>query len=75
MRSVRKGIGIRKMDAESMESMPVTAEERKRALFFRQKETLDLFLERGAISKTQYDKSLGDLAEKMGFGKTINGNE
>ena len=30
------------------------------------KETLDLFLERGAISQAQYDKSLGDLREKMG---------
>ena len=26
-----------------------------------------LFLERNAISKAQYDKSLGDLIEKMGI--------
>ena len=36
-------------------------------LYFEQKKTLDLFLERGAISKAQYDKSLGDLTRKMGF--------
>ena len=33
-------------------------------LFERQKELLDTFLEHGAISKAQYDKSLGDLKEK-----------
>lgn len=36
-------------------------------LFRQQKQTLDLFLERNAISKKQYDKSLGDLIEKMGM--------
>ena len=42
-------------------------QEKKKRLFFEQKNTLDLFLERGAISKAQYDKSLGDLTEKMGM--------
>ena len=42
-------------------------EEKKRRLYETQKRTLDLFLERGAISKAQYEKSLGDLAEKMGY--------
>ena len=45
----------------------MTPEEKKKELFFRQKKTLDLFLERNAISKAQYDKSLGDLIEKMGM--------
>ena len=45
----------------------MTPEEKKKELFLRQKKTLDLFLERNAISKAQYDKSLGDLAEKMGM--------
>ena len=36
-------------------------------LYFDQKQTLDLFLERGAISREQYEKSLGDLTEKMGM--------
>ena len=38
----------------------------KRALFERQKRVLDTFLETGAISKAQYEKSLGDLTVKMG---------
>ena len=45
----------------------LTPEEKKRELFRKQKKTLDLFLERNAISKAQYDKSLGDLREKMGM--------
>ena len=36
-------------------------------LFLRQKKTLDMFLERGAISQAQHDKSLHDLIEKMGM--------
>ena len=39
--------------------------EKNRALYERQKETLEAFLERGAISKQQYEKSLHDLTEKM----------
>ena len=45
----------------------LTPEEKKRQLFWNQKKTLDLFLERKAISQAQYDKSLGDLREKMGI--------
>ena len=52
------------MTQENREKL--TAEEKKHQLFLNQKETLDLFLERGAISQAQYDKSLGDLREKMG---------
>ena len=44
----------------------LTPEEKKQQLFLNQKKTLDLFLEKGAITQTQYDKSLGDLREKMG---------
>ena len=33
-------------------------DEKKRELFLNQKDTLDKFLERGAITKAQYDKSL-----------------
>lgn len=45
----------------------LTPEEKKIELFLRQKHTLDLFLERHAISQSQYDKSLGDLRDKMGI--------
>lgn len=36
-------------------------------LYRSQKKTLDTFLEKKAISQAQYDKSLGDLREKMGM--------
>ena len=36
-------------------------------LYFDQKQTLDLFLERGAISRAQYDKSLQELTKKLGM--------
>lgn len=47
----------------------MTPEEKKRALFERQKELLDTFLAHHAITKAQYDKSLGDLIVKMGMEK------
>ena len=47
------------------ENEPMTADEKKRDLYLRQKELLDTFLEHGAISRAQYDKSLDDLTEKM----------
>ena len=58
---------VTKMKQE-MQQMPLaqmTSEEKKQYLFLNQKKTLDLFLERGAISQAQYDKSLVDLREKM----------
>ncbi len=44
-----------------------THEEQLKTLYLDQKHMLDLFLERGAISQAQYDKSLGDLTKKMGM--------
>lgn len=54
------------MNPEKTEWTDLSPEEKKVQLFLNQKQTLDLFLERGAISQAQYDKSLGDLREKMG---------
>ena len=45
----------------------LTPKEKRKQLFLKQKKTLDLFMERNAISKAQYDKSPGDLVEKMGM--------
>lgn len=45
----------------------LSLEEKNKLLFLQQKQTLDLFLERKAIDKRQYDKSLGDLRDKMGI--------
>ena len=42
-------------------------DEKKKTLFIEQKKTLDAFLQRGAISKAQYDKSYGDLVKLMGM--------
>ena len=52
---------------EEIDWSSLTHEEKNRALFLRQKGTLDMFLKKGAISKAQYDKSLHDLIEKMGI--------
>lgn len=41
-------------------------EEKNHELFLRQKNTLDAFLVRRAITQDQYDRSLHDMAEKMG---------
>lgn len=51
----------RKSDWETL-----SLEEKNHRLYLQQKETLDTFLGHGAITKAQYDKSLGDLREKMG---------
>jgi hypothetical protein len=54
-------------DKSKKEQAPKTAKEKKRDLYFRQKHLLDTFLEHGAISRAQYDQSLGDLAAGMGI--------
>lgn len=45
----------------------LSAEEKRKQLFLNQKKLLCLFLEKHAITQAQYDKSLGDLVEKMGM--------
>lgn len=50
---------------QAWESM--SPEGKKLELFWRQKDLLDTFLSTGAISQTQYDKSLNCLIEKMGI--------
>ena len=44
---------------------------KEKELYLRQKRTLDDFLEHGAITRAQYDKSLGDLTEKMGMAEVL----
>ena len=41
-------------------------EQKNHILYIKQKELLDQFLEKGAITQAQHDKSLHDLTEKMG---------
>ena len=45
----------------------LSPEEKKIQLYLKQKKMLEDLLERGAISQAQFDKSLGDLTEKMGM--------
>lgn len=52
---------------ENVDWSSLSHEEKNRLLFQRQKKTLDMFLERGAISQAQHDKSLHDLIQKMGI--------
>ena len=52
---------------EQIEWNGLSDAEKKRQLYLRQKETLNQFLEHGAISQEQYTKSLGDLTIKMGM--------
>lgn len=51
-------------ESEKWESL--SYEEKNHQLFLKQKAMLDGFLEHGAISQAQHDKSLHDLIEKMG---------
>lgn len=53
------------VDWEKADWASLSHKEKNRFLFLRQKELLDMFLERGAISQAQHDKSLHDLIEKM----------
>ena len=48
-----------------MSNIP-SSEEKNVQLYLRQKALLDRFLQNGAISKEQHDKSLHDLTVKMG---------
>ena len=52
-----------KLSADDTQNTPT--HEKVRILFEQQKKTLDLFLERKAISKGQYNKSLKTLIEKI----------
>ena len=47
----------------------MTPEQKRRELYDRQVALLDTFLEHRAISQEQHDKSLHDLAVKMGYGE------
>ena len=49
----------------TVEWVNLTPEEKKCKLYEKQKALLDTFLEHGAISRQQYEKSLHDLTEKM----------
>ena len=45
----------------------LSPDEKKKQLYLQQKDVLDKFLKRNAITKAEYNKSLGDLTRKMGM--------
>ena len=53
------------INIEDEEWSSLSHEAKNHQLYLRQKALLDQFLEKGAISQTQHDKSLHDLREKM----------
>ena len=53
------------MDPEEIEWMALSYKEKNHQLYLKQKQTLAMFLERGAISREQHDKSLHDLTLGM----------
>ena len=52
-------------DLEQVDWQNLSTEEKNKQLFLKQKSLLDTFRDKHAISQAQYDKSLGDLREKM----------
>lgn len=54
------------VDTEIQPMLGLSHSEKNHLLFLSQKQTLDSFLERGAIARAQYEKSLHDLRVKMG---------
>ena len=60
-------LNLHEKTQKQMEWEQMNPAQKKKQLFLNQKELLDKFLERHAISQAQYQKSLGDLRLKMGF--------
>lgn len=61
------------MDQQAWERL--SPEEKKEELYLRQVRLLQTFLEHGAISQAQYDKSVHDLTEKMGMQDLASGKD
>ena len=55
------------MDTKETTWEMLSYEEKNHQLFVKQKELLQLFLTKRAISRQQYEKSLHDLMEKTGY--------
>ena len=52
---------------DQIEWSVLAPEDKKKQLYLQQKDLLDKFLDRNAITKADYDRSLGDLTRKMGM--------
>jgi len=64
-----EGIEVKQMNEIRTGHSNLMTKERwqKVELFRQQRKTLDTFLQSGAISQAQYDKSFGDLRDLMGM--------
>ena len=60
-KQINKGAAMTQQDWEQL-----SPDEKKKELYLKQVRLLDTFLEHGAISQAQYEKSFHDLTEKMG---------
>ena len=65
MKKERERITEMDVSIEDEKWSTMTHEQKNHELYLRQKALLDQFLEKGAISQEQHDKSLHDLTEKM----------
>ena len=54
------------IDAQEQAMLGLSHGEKKHLLFQRQKKTLELFVERGAISHIQFEALLRELCQRMG---------
>ena len=54
------------IDAQEQAMLGLSHGEKKHLLFLKQKKTLELFVERGAISHIQFEALLRDLCQRMG---------
>lgn len=63
----KKELSATRNEMEQVEWEQLNPEQKKQQLFLKQKDLLDTFLSHHAISRAQYDKSLGDLRVKMGI--------
>ena len=61
-KQITKGAAMTQQDWEQL-----SPDEKKKELYLKQVRLLDTFLEHGAISQAQYEKSFHDLTEKMGM--------
>ena len=55
------------MDTKKPTWETLSYEEKNHQLFVKQKELLELFLAKRAITRQQYEKSLHDMMEKTGY--------
>lgn len=54
------------IDAQEQAMLGLSHGEKKHLLFLKQKKTLELFVERGAISHIQFEALLRELCQRMG---------